>query len=258
MKNVNTRSKPITSPKPASAISRKAVKAPQAYRLQPTPKCLQLKAAPEPVIDQAGVNKPSAKSPTVYRPQPVPKVLQRKTVSVGPSPPASLRQSIGPSAYRPRHGAAQLRSSGVVQRAEAVPVSRKDKQAEQMIWNEFTPVSMPAAKHILEDMKLNDANGDKKVSVVKKKVAQDAVAAIGAHVKAHGWHSSDTITIEWVQKDRCYKVTFAGNEWMTHVGSGQIWPFHGPDIFSPPERENVKSYITKWRGGQTPAKHMNA
>lgn len=55
---------PGSKPKPSSAISRKAAKAPHSYRPQPTPKCLQLKAAPGPS----------------------PKVAQLKTKEVRPEP----------------------------------------------------------------------------------------------------------------------------------------------------------------------------
>jgi hypothetical protein len=125
-----------------------------------------------------------------------------------------------------------------------------------MTWNEFITVQMPSPKHILESMKLNDANGSKKVSVVRRADAEAAVKAIGDHVKANGWVSSDIIQIVWLDQDKCYQITYAGNVWMTHTSSGQLWPLEGEGIFSPPNGEDVRNYIKKWRGGTKPDKYM--
>ena len=136
-------------------------------------------------------------------------------------------------------------------------VTRKDKQAASMTWNEYTPIGMPSDKHILEKMKLNDANGKKKISVVKKADAEAAVKAIGEHVRANGWVSSVAIQIEWSDDHQCYQVTYAGNVWMTHTASGQLWPLKGEDIFSPPSGVDVRNYIKQWRAGNKPGQYMN-
>jgi len=144
----------------------------------------------------------------------------------------------------------------VVQRAEVR--TRKEKAADNMIWNELTPVQMPAPKHILEKMKASDAKGKTHCSVVTSAVAQDAVEAIAAHVKTYGWNSANGITVEWIEQAQCYKVTYKNNQWMTHIGSGQLWPLRGPNVFSPPGGEDVSSLIKKWKSSkEPPAKYMN-
>lgn len=227
--------KKVNSTKPTSVVSRKVVKAPAAYRPQPTPKCLQLKASPGMVMDQPSVKKAGPTPPPVYRPQPVPKVLQRKMASVQSSNPLSLR----------------VPASRVVQRMEARAM-RQQKAVENMVWDEAVVITMPAPKHILEKMNLIDANGKKKISVVELAVAQKAVEAIGKHVKAYGWKSHDDITIEKSEDGTCWAVTYEGNVWKTHSNSGQIWPLKGPDIFSPPEdnEDDMRPYIRKWKGNK--------
>jgi len=248
--NVNPRSKARelnTSTKPMSAISRKAAKAPQPYRPQPTPKCLQLKAAPGQVADQASLNKQGPAAPPAYRPQPVPKVLQRKTAAVGPLSPASRRLPVTSSIQR---AISPARPSRVVQRMEV----RRGMQ-----WSEFTIISMPSPKHILEKMKLVDANGSKLISVVEQAVAEDAVQAIGAHVKSKGWQSSEDITMVKNQ-DGSWEITYKGNRWMTHTDSGQLWPLSGPDIFSPPnDGKDMRPHIRRWKGNKLnrPQVYMN-
>ena len=114
---------------------------------------------------------------------------------------------------------------------------------------------MPATKHILEQMNLNDANGKKKCSVVTKQVAEEAVKAIGDRVKAHGWTNGDGIVFEPVAAGG-FKITYDGNEWMTHVDSGQLWPLKGDDIFSPPAKD-VREYIKQWKSrGIKPDQYM--
>ncbi len=134
-----------------------------------------------------------------------------------------------------------------------------------MIWNEFVVITMPAPKHILEVMNLKDANGKMKVSVVQRSVAEEAVKAIQDHVKTHGWEEKtvDGITVKKIEEQKCYKVIYKGNHWMTHASSGQLWPLHGRDIFSPPasaEVKDVKDFIKRWKGSQgktRPAQYMN-
>jgi hypothetical protein len=168
-----------------------------------------------------------------------------------------------------------------IQRAEAQAVApveeppppeekgdRKQKQAAAMKWNEFVAVTQPAPKHILEAMKMSDVGEGKLVSVVERAVMLKAVTDIGGHVKAKGWVSgmvgAEQITIEWLDGEKCYKVTYLGNQWKTHVSSGQLWPYCGPDIFSPelepvrPSVKNLKTYIGNWKGGKgRPPLYMN-
>src|ERR1044071_2556920 len=105
-----------------------AAKAPPAFRPQPTPKCLQLKPiARPPSTVNASVTKHGPTPPPAYRPHPVPKVLQRKLAIVQPK------------------SASQLRTFGVVQRAEAAPEApRKQRVRKQIVWSEDVIVSMPA------------------------------------------------------------------------------------------------------------------
>ena len=186
-------------------------------------------------MDQAAVKKQGPKPPAAYRPQPVPKVLQTKMAAGRPSP--LLRQSV----------------SRVVQRAEAV-----EQAIPKMDWNEFVNITMPSRKHILELMNASDANGKMKISVVEQAVADEAVKAIGAHVKAHGFTSSDDIT--FVKAGNCWDIIYKGNHWMTHDTSGQLWPLKGPDIFSPPnDGKDMRSHIKKWKGNKLnrPKVHMD-
>lgn len=122
-------------------------------------------------------------------------------------------------------------------------------------------INLPSRKHILELMTLQDANGNQKCSVVQQSVAQDAVQTIQQHVRTHGWTTADGITVEWMGGQQCYKVTYDENQWMTHRnGGGQLWPFRGRDIFSPPEGLDVRKDIGKWKGSQgavRPSKYMN-
>lgn len=130
-----------------------------------------------------------------------------------------------------------------------------------MTWSKYVNISMPSPKHILETIKAAQAKGKLKVSVVEKAVADDAVKAIGQHVKAHGWTSGGAITIEWMdgENDQCYKIIYKGNEWRTHSNSGQLWPVKGPDVFSPAEgSEAVAQLIKKWKSTKTrPNQHFN-
>lgn len=223
----------MNKPKPTPSVLRKAAKAPQAYRPQPTPKCLQLKASRGPAANPAQAKKQGPVAPAAYRPQPVPKVLQRKT--------ASVQLSAAPS-----------RASRVVQRMEV--------RQSGMVWSEFVIITMPSNKHILEKMKLSDANGNMKISVVEQAVAEEAVEAIGKHVKTHGWNSADDITIVKADDGVCWEITYKGNHWMTHSNSGQLWPLRGTDIFSPPnDGTDMRPHIRKWKGNKQnrPQVYMN-
>lgn len=192
-------------------------------------------------MNQASVKQHGPTAPSVYRPQAVPKVLQPKLAAVRPPIPV------------PRG-----RALGVVQRAEVLEV--KDESApNENEWTDAVTIGLPARKHILELMTLQDANGKKKCSVVELAVATTAVEAIQKHVNTHGWKSADGITVEWIRDQQCFKVTYKGNQWMTHTkGSGQLWPLRGADIFSPPEGEDVRKEIGKWKGGRVrPSRYMN-
>lgn len=257
--------KALAGQQPNTLQPRRQPIAPLIYSPHPTPRVLQLKK-----VGMGAATSPPSATPPVNRSDHAGQALRSGKTGDGATRANSqsvLQRSVArfPSnAPKASPGLFQQASrvralaSGVVQRAEQYPEpSRQEKAAANMTWNEFVPVGMPSAKHILEDMVANDANGKKKVSIVENAVALEAVQKIGEHVKKYGWKSADDITIEWVANDKCFKVTYKQNQWMTHPGSGQLWPLRGPDIFSPPDKLDVRDYYRKWKsGGKRPDKYM--
>ena len=137
------------------------------------------------------------------------------------------------------------------------PVRKERKRGEGMVWNKLVGIGLPADKHVLEQLSTSrDLGIGKKVSVVTQAVAQAARDAIEDHVREHGWVSAGAITIQWVDGDKCFKVICQGNQWMTHVDSGQLWPLSGPGVYTPPvpqtkpQVEVIKKYIKKWKGSK--------
>ncbi|HYW69395.1 MAG TPA: hypothetical protein VE961_00075 [Pyrinomonadaceae bacterium] len=210
---------------------------PAVNRRQSMTGVLQKKNAIEPVNPRAAAKPSLNRSPNLDRHGSVGGLAVNRSRMLTPAPPKLARTPMAPSR--------------TVQRAEEKG-SRQEKAAAKMVWNEDVPITRPAPKHVLEEMNASDAKGKMKCSVVTKAVMEDAVRAIGAHVKQHGWNSAGNITIEWIPAVSCYKITYAGNEWMTHSSSGQIWPLRGTDIFSPPEGLDVSKMIKKWKGSKTP------
>ena len=269
---------PNTRPKQHNSTGLPRITAPPVYRPSATPVVLRKKSA------LPGKNQPATQSnikrtpvaPPVYRAQPATKVTQARMATFH-NKPASVQASSPPLPKNQTWAGTRT-----IQRAEeqAVPPveepppppeekgDRKQKQAAAMKWDEFVVVTPPAPKHVLEQMKLSDVGPGKLVSVVEKSVMAKAITDIGAHVRAKGWVSgmvgAEQITIEWLDGEKCFKVTYLGNQWKTHVGSGQLWPYCGRDIFSPelapvrPSPKDLKTYIKNWKGGKgRPPRYMN-
>lgn len=259
---MSTPRKKDTVPARSNSTAQPRIAAPPVYRPSATPVVLRKKSA-LPGKDQPATppnTKKTPVAPPVYRAQPATRVTQAK---VAISRPLLKNQTWA--------------GTRIIQRAEApviAPVEeppppeekgdRKQKQAAGMVWSEFVSVTPPAAKHVLEQMKLADVGPGKLVSVVEKAVMLDAITTIGAHVKANGWKSAENITVEWIEREKCYKVTYKGNQWKTHINSGQLWPFCGPDVFSPelapvkPQVKELKTCINNWKGKkERPVKYMD-
>jgi hypothetical protein len=130
-KSARSQPHPATSPKtfglPTASKARTAPCAPPAYRPQPTPKALQMKAVqPPPLV--GGTKRLPAALPA-YRPQAAPRVLQPKAAVPHSPPPKAKKASAAPEVYRPQKVPVVLRKRATASqgaqaaRAERLPAT---------------------------------------------------------------------------------------------------------------------------------------